>query len=201
MTSQERKKLSLNHQEPDRVPFDLGGIVSGITRIAHQNLLKTLGYDVPSEEIIIDRIQQLVLPDHRILENFKIDTRYAYMEVPQHIWKKDAPNSIWIDEWGITRRFTGLYFDMMNHPLAQVESLTDLQKFSWPDPHLNQEIYNDLQSQVQIIRQSGKAVIVNVIGSCFEFSWYLRGFEHLLVVSSISCLNSRLGNLKSFSIG
>jgi uroporphyrinogen decarboxylase len=181
MNSRERLRKAINHQEPDRVPLDLGGIVSGITRIAYRNLKNELNFPVPSNEYVIDRIQQLVKPDEQILDWFQIDTRYAYQEVPPEIWSKDSPDSIWVDEWGIKRRFTGLYFDMIGHPLSRVESLLDLEKLSWPDPHQDQASYNLLQSQVEKLHQSEKAVIVNIIGSCFEFGWYLRGFEKIMM--------------------
>jgi len=181
LNSRERLRKAINHQEPDRIPLDLGGIVSGITRIAHRNLVKELNFPRSSKETLIDRAQQLVKPDEQVLDLFQIDTRYAYQEVPLEIWSKDIPDSIWVDEWGTTRRFTGLYFDMIEHPLSPVESLTDLKRFSWPDPHQNQSSYDLLQSQVEKLHQSEKAVIVNIIGSCFEFGWYLRGFEKFMM--------------------
>lgn len=181
MNSRERIRKTINHQEPDRVPLDLGGIVSGITRTAYRNLIGELNLSISSSECLIDRIQQLVKPDEKILDRFQIDTRYAYQEVPPEIWSKDSLDSIWVDEWGIKRRFTGLYFDMIEHPLSQVESVADLKKLSWPNPRQNQDCYDLLQSQVEKLHQSEKAVIINVIGSCFEFGWYLRGFEKMMI--------------------
>lgn len=181
MNSRERIRKTINHQEPDRVPLDLGGIVSGITRTAYRNLIGELNLSISSSECLIDRIQQLVKPDEKILDRFQIDTRYAYQEVPPEIWSKDSLDSIWVDEWGIKRRFTGLYFDMIEHPLSQVESVADLKKLSWPNPRQNQDCYDLLQSQVEKLHQSEKAIIINVIGSCFEFGWYLRGFEKMMI--------------------
>ena len=85
MNSRERLRKAINHQEPDRVPLDLGGIVSGITRIAYRNLKNELKFPVSSNEYLIDRIQQLIKPDEQILDWFQIDTRYAYQEVPPEI--------------------------------------------------------------------------------------------------------------------
>jgi len=181
VNSRDRLKKALSHQEPDRVPLDLGGIVSGITRLAHRHLMEELTFDSSTDEILIDRSQQLVKPDQRILDVFQIDTRYAYLEIPPEIWQKDTPGSLWTDDWGIVRRFTGLYFDMIDHPLGSIESMADLKKFSWPDPRQDKQSYEYLQSQVKALHKSGKAVIVNLIGSCFEFGWYLRGFEKFMM--------------------
>ena len=44
MLPRERVELALNHQEPDRIPIDLGGtLVSSITRKAYVDLRKYLG--------------------------------------------------------------------------------------------------------------------------------------------------------------
>jgi uroporphyrinogen decarboxylase len=46
MTSRERVLASINHQEPDRVPIDLGATPSsGISAIAYHNLKQYLGLD------------------------------------------------------------------------------------------------------------------------------------------------------------
>ncbi len=58
MKHRERLIASLNHKEPDRVPMDVGGITTGITKVAHQNLRRYLG--VKGKEEIIDKVQQLV---------------------------------------------------------------------------------------------------------------------------------------------
>ena len=47
MTSRERVKKALDHQEPDRVPFDLGGtFASTVVLGAYQRLAEYLGVDV-----------------------------------------------------------------------------------------------------------------------------------------------------------
>ena len=56
MTSRERVRKSLNFTEPDRIPVDWGGGVTGIHEVAYRNLLKYLGKE---EEIEITREQLL----------------------------------------------------------------------------------------------------------------------------------------------
>ena len=49
MTSRERVRKALNHEEPDRIPVDLGGsIVSSITKNAYTDLRNLLG--LPTRE-------------------------------------------------------------------------------------------------------------------------------------------------------
>jgi len=53
MNSRERTLLSLNHKEPDRVPFDMGGtVVTGIGVKAYRNLRKYLGLPEIEPEIV-----------------------------------------------------------------------------------------------------------------------------------------------------
>ena len=49
MNSRERVLCAINHQEPDRVPVDLGGTrQSGIAASAYHKLKQKLGLDTPT---------------------------------------------------------------------------------------------------------------------------------------------------------
>jgi len=73
MTSRERVLSAINHQEPDKVPVDLGSMrSSGISAIAYHKLNQHLGYD-KSKTRIFDTVQELALPEEHILEMFNID--------------------------------------------------------------------------------------------------------------------------------
>ncbi|MDP6777073.1 MAG: hypothetical protein QGI83_09945, partial [Candidatus Latescibacteria bacterium] len=66
MTHRERVAAALNHQEPDRVPMDLGSTrVSSISAVAYKALKAHFGLE--RETRIIDRIQQAAAVDEEIL--------------------------------------------------------------------------------------------------------------------------------------
>ena len=68
MNSRERVLLTLNHQEPDRVPFDMGGtVVTGIHFKAYNALRDILGLP-PRAPKIIDMIQQLALVEDDVMD-------------------------------------------------------------------------------------------------------------------------------------
>ena len=71
MNSRERVLLALNHKEPDRVPYDMGGtVVTGIQAKAYSRLRKYLG--LPEQEIvIIDILQQLAQVDEDVTERLR----------------------------------------------------------------------------------------------------------------------------------
>ena len=73
MTPRERVLAAIAHQQPDRVPIDLGSTPSsGISAIAYGNLTRHLG--IPNSKTrVYDVVQQLAQPEDEILNRFKID--------------------------------------------------------------------------------------------------------------------------------
>jgi len=77
MNSRERLLKAFNHEEPDKVPIDLGGSMSGIHIKAYEKLLKYL--NIEDKEIkTYDFAQQLAFPCNDLLERFNIDTRHIH---------------------------------------------------------------------------------------------------------------------------
>ena len=181
MNSRQRLETALNHQEPDRVPNDLGGAVTGITAGANEALTACLG--LPGDSPVVDRVQQLVRPSEALLDRLCVDTRYVYLSPPQDGGEIELPGDIYQDEFGVRRRAAInedgrlLYYDFTGEPpLARAETVADIARYPWPDPH-DPARYEGLGERVrQVVETTGKAVIVNAIASIFELSWYLRGY-------------------------
>ena len=189
MKARERLLAALNHKEPDRVPIDLGGIVTGITTGANEALKTYLG--VTSEDAVVDRVQQLAFPSDAILEKLHVDTRYIYLKASRDWQDIELPNNTYEDEFGIQRKAAFnqqgrlLYYDFVGHPLSHIETVADLAKYRWPDPHDPARYAGIEEMARRMSEETGCGIIANVIGSIFEFSWYLRGymsfFEDLLI--------------------
>ena len=79
MNPRERVNLALNHQEPDRVPIDLGAtIVTSIAKNTYIKLKKHLG--IPLEEIkMLDYVQQLPYVDEALMQRFAVDFRMVQL--------------------------------------------------------------------------------------------------------------------------
>ena len=76
MNSYERVKTTLNHEEPDRVPYDLSGTtVTGICRGAFLNAMRERGLSTTYDEAECDPISQIVTPIEETLQALKSDTR------------------------------------------------------------------------------------------------------------------------------
>ena len=77
MNSRQRVKMALNHQEPDRIPFDLGGtVLTSIHVNAYRNLRRYLG--LPDNQVgVIDVFQQIADVDYDARQRLGCDHRHV----------------------------------------------------------------------------------------------------------------------------
>ena len=184
MTPRERVVAALEHRQPDRVPTDLGGPVTGIAVKAYEGLLEYLGLE---EDIIIsDQKQQLALPSEAVLQRLNIDTRYLLPGVP-HSWTlditEDETGHQFVDEWGMTVRMPkekGFYFDMVRHPLAGLD-VADLPHQDWPDMRDPGWTEGLAARARELYEETDYALVTRNAGSLFERGWNLRGLENFLI--------------------
>ncbi len=74
MTSRERVKAALNHQEPDLIPIDFSGHrSSGIAALSYPKLRRHLGL-APRPVRVYDMVQQLAVVDDDVLDLLGVDT-------------------------------------------------------------------------------------------------------------------------------
>jgi uroporphyrinogen decarboxylase len=184
MTSRERVLTALNHEIPDRVPIDFGGNQTGIHKNAYRNLVRHLGLE--DEIRIMDDVQQLARPSERVLERFRVDTRYIAAG-PASTWKggivkAERDGRIWhdlTDEFGVRWSMPDdqpLYMDITLNPLADA-TIKDVRDYAWPkggDPGR----FAGLRDRALHIRNDTPfAVVSGISGVIYEFGWYLRGLE------------------------
>jgi uroporphyrinogen decarboxylase len=127
-----------------------------------------------------------VASSEELLQRFGVDLRHPrqpYMGPPL----AHHADGSWTDAWGVRRRSVshegGTYEEIVEHPLAQVRDVNELQNCHWPQPEwwdteaLAQEIaYLDkLGSYAIALDEFGDP------GGIFEISWYMRGMEQFMV--------------------
>jgi uroporphyrinogen decarboxylase len=189
MRPRDRILTSINHQEPDRVPIDIGGTdVTGINVRAYRNLLPNLGIDPPDKISILDMVQQLASLDETVLRRLEAHCRGIFPDTSSE-WQfnlQGSENYDWfIDEWGIEwhkPKEQGYYFDLANHPMADA-NLKQIAHYRWPDPQ-NPNRYKGMFATAKQLHDEGEyAVILSGIigGGPMEVSAWLAGFENFFI--------------------
>jgi uroporphyrinogen decarboxylase len=175
MKPRERVTGILDHREADRVPVVMCGNHAGISKGAYEKLCRYIGM-TDSSAPIIDRMQQIVEPDERVLEKFGIDFRFIYSKPPRNWNPTEYPDDSYRDEWGIRWRRppNGYWYDMVDHPLEEAD-VEDLENYNWPDP-TDAGRFEGLEGEAKrLYENTDYAIATALTGSIYEQSWYLRG--------------------------
>ena len=180
MTPRERVRAALHHQEPDRVPVDLAQAAGdGIVVGAYRNLLHYLGLgDRPIQ--VSSTFTQSATVDEDVLRRFHVDFRGVEIGGPDG-WKDIIlPDDSYQDEWGVVRRRPpdGLYYDLVGSPLAEIDTISGLDTYHWPDPY-NPGRFRGLREKAKRLRdETDYAIVVNVNCTFFLRCAELRGWEN-----------------------
>ena len=184
MTSRERLLKALNHEEPDRIPIDLGGNQTGIHRLAYEALLKYWG--MGGEVEIMDAVQQLAKPSEAVLERLHVDTRYiaagAAADFKGGIVACERDGRHWhdlTDEFGVRWSMpeeTPHFMDITHHPLAHA-TVDDVRAYPFPKGD-DQGRFAGLRAKALEIRnETPYAAVSGISGVVYEICWYMRGLE------------------------
>ncbi|MFN2225469.1 MAG: uroporphyrinogen decarboxylase family protein [Anaerolineae bacterium] len=178
---------ALNHREPDRVPFDLGGTgLSTIHVTAYRALRRYLGLPEVKPQVAFVP-EQLVRVDEDLAERLQADVRPVLAGTSstfEYRFRDEGSYQAYRDEWGIGWRMPvdgGFYYDMYHHPLADAGSLEELEAHPFPDP-LDDGRFAPLRAQAEAAAARGKAVALAgpCAGIAEVYSW-LRGYEEYYV--------------------
>ncbi|MGD9495203.1 MAG: uroporphyrinogen decarboxylase family protein [Armatimonadota bacterium] len=206
MTSRERIAAALRHEQPDRVPVDLGASESsGIMGVAYNRLKRHLG--LGGRTRIYDLSQMIAKVEEPVLDLIGADALPLLIE-PRR-WKAwtlqdgspcEIAQGLEIVEheggWAVLREdgtpaarcpAGGWYFDPVNPPLADAERPSDieagiehLERFDWPA--YNDESYDDLAAKARCLHEeTDRCVVGNLWVHVFAAGQILRGFENFMV--------------------
>ncbi len=180
MTSRQRVLAALNHQQPDRVPIDIGGSsVSTLIGQAYERLKTHLG--IAEETQYMKRKSRSVILAEAIAERLHADTRPLNLGNPDGWQDMFFPDGSFQDEWGVTwSKLEGGHYNPTGNPLRDA-TLADLDRFHWPDP-LNPGRTRGLREQARKLHEETDfAVILSLPVGFVHQSQYLRGYENYLV--------------------
>ncbi len=132
MTGRERILAALRHEEPDRIPLDIGGAnACGIMLPAYRNLVRLAGLKV--EPRVREFAEQLAWMDEETCLFLGVDTRRLVLptENPWDRVREESGYFWYVDEWQRKLRMPkekGFYFDFVGFPLAGAP----YDEYEWP---------------------------------------------------------------------
>ena len=203
MTSRERVITVLEHKEADRVPVDLGAMLStGIMGIAYNKLKNYLGIS-GGRTRMYDLGQQLAEPEIEILEEIGADVLPLFISEPKK-WKPsklpdgslcevpelfnpevlpDGSKVLRDDAGNITAKMPkdGYYFDGVYHPLESINTIEELEKHNFYSP-IDEDTLNNLHKRAKnLYENTNYALMLNGTGGIYEWAQGLRGWGQFMM--------------------
>ena len=179
MDHRERVLMTIEHEEPDRVPTALWGSAYGLTDPLYRDLLSHLNLGHPVDPFRARLGHTVNHYDERILEALGTDTRYVWLGFSD---LAGPPEQGGLDAWGVGWRKTGLYASATQHPLKDA-SPEDAAAYDWPDV----EAYvrrDELRERARHLKQETDYAVVGRAADSYgllERSSSLRGTEQFLL--------------------
>ena len=183
-THRERVLAALHHEEPDRVPIDLGAAeFTSITLAAYEKLKRHLG--VTTETVPMSIIHSVAHPAEEILQRFDVDARNV--QPGPYVGGRDH----WVDEncyvdifgvtWKRTEKDVDQHFLHKDGPFHGGKLTVErVEEYDWPDPK-NTGLVEGVRERVEEIRKLGDyAICLYLPGGVIHRGYAMRGFEDYL---------------------
>ena len=182
MTRRERVLAALNHQQPDRVPVDLGGTyASTVYFTAYEKLKRHMGLQHDVEMGM--RRGRCPVPHSSVLDYFDVDTRLLALSPYEGGYQRDLDEDSFVDEWGAVWGKTGdgPYLNVGGPFQHKGATLADVESHDWPDSD-NPGLYRGFRERAQALREAGDhAIILNIRLGVVHEAQFLRGYAEWLV--------------------
>jgi len=209
MNRRDRVLTALNHQEPDRVPVDLGGTdVSGISAIAYKNLKSYLGLNERKIRVF-DPYQQLATVEEEILTMVRSDVRPVMIQAKEFKPGKLADGSPCEipAKWNPQYRDDGAevvlnrrgdiiairpperhFFDPIYEPLRECQSVDDLDRhmediINSDMPEYSDMTFEEMGEAAREVREQTDYLLVggNFCAHILAACQFLRGWDVFLL--------------------
>lgn len=192
MNSRERIKMAIEHKEPDRIPFDLGGtILTSITKNAYINLCTFLGINTEKLKIL-NPVEQLPFINEILFEKLGADVRpvetvekIRHFKLENQEILQDNGYYYFFDRWGaklVMPMQDGQYFDWGKFPINDID-MKLLDEYRWPEPD-PKESFESLKECAKKIYAEGEYAIAGTAifgGGIFEQPGRMMGMDKFLL--------------------
>jgi uroporphyrinogen decarboxylase len=171
MNPRERFLNTLNGKPTDRPPL----YVSMVPQLA-KRLSDHLGvpYEEPVSSLLGSRISF-----NNMLVGMGVDAIGVAACFPDNNLPVTREDGITINEWGIGTKPHGLYDDFAIHPLANVQTVEEIENYPFPEV----DAPGRFRFAEETIAKYGKmhGIIGDLECAIYEISWYMVGLEKLLM--------------------
>ncbi|MCE5197720.1 MAG: uroporphyrinogen decarboxylase family protein [Armatimonadota bacterium] len=178
----ERFNLTLQHKPVDRCPIDLGGTPQ--STMDSWDSVKLLAEYLGFNGVMPDDYDKF---DRRILEHWDIDFRRVGVLIPfKTKYNQEVSDTESIDEYGIRRAFTGLYYDIVASPL-QNATRDDIIAYEFPTLDQMLPVLDDCEARAKKLYEESPYVIVGehpVLG-VLELACWLCGYDTLMMMLAL----------------
>ena len=178
MNSRERVLKTINHQDADRPPMDLGGAASSLNDVAYFNLKKYLKISGDIEPFRQGTTSNYY--DERILDRLNIDLRriIAKRSSRYPVFHEDGS---FTNEWGIKYIKQGEYYETRESPLADADE-SQIKNYAWPkaaDIFDTNGLYKEAK---RMYSQTEYALVARMpCWGLVDMAFQLRGMERFML--------------------
>ncbi|MGC8862224.1 MAG: uroporphyrinogen decarboxylase family protein [Armatimonadota bacterium] len=176
----ERFRLTLEHKPVDRCPIDLGGTPQSTVESpsAVETLARYLGIDGPMPDDY-DKF------DRRVLEHWDIDFRRVGCLVPFVTDRcRRISETEYIDEYGIRRRHSGMYWEIVDVPLPNA-TIDEIVGYEFPRvDQIPPGVLDDCELRAKRLFEQTDYVIVgeHPVFGVLELACWLCGYDHIMLM-------------------
>jgi uroporphyrinogen decarboxylase len=196
LTSRERVLMSINHEQPDRVPIIIGtSNTTSMKMLSYQKLKELL--HIQAEDCYIYDWPELgtALPDEATLERLHSDARGVLDRFPAWVYERnrDRPKgSPFLDDWkgGAVEIAPDVWYPGV-HPLKNATTLEEIEAFPWPDM--------DDPTRVAHVRAQAKALHSGTDYAVIGTPWLLFPFERAHAMQGMDTFLENMGTIPDFA--
>lgn len=179
MKHRDRVMMAINHEEPDRVPIDLGSNGNLIVDECHLKVRKLMG--LKGEPQVYRKGSTTSYYDEELLEAFDVDFRHVWLDSPDKPKARVNEDGTVTDMWGVTWAHGG------SHPAfypLQGKSDQEVLAYRAPLPEKKWDTTATAMRAKYLREQTDFAIVGKSIigpGGMFERCAYLRSIDDFFV--------------------
>ena len=190
MGHRERVVTALNHEAPDRVPRDLGGVATANIHVqAYSSLVEHLGLDETTQDASDPYEKRLLMadPSEAMLRRFDSDLRGLHAGAPEIVPEERLSETAYKDEWGVIwEKPEGGHFINTSGPFQKGElRLADLENHRWPEPRDPARLKGLRAAAMRLHQETDYAVVFNlhdgIVAACQRVRGFAEWMEDLML--------------------